>query len=569
MDLQVHQAMLAIALKQADSTLRNESGGTGADLSSFKALWLGNMLTDLNQGTAFFDAVSGTRPNPYDVTNEDGDYVPPDSLKEVAAQWVNLIQIVWENDWERTQKAAGESASLLAGLGNTEKSIQPTSLLDIGGYNPLDHFDVVDGFETIGSTCAPIRSEAEEFTAQPVPLLSRTAYEGVYGHALMQMRCLFPRAKGNPNDLRILGRALHTLQDFFGHSNYVELLILLAAKQIPEVGARLQPVFLRPSVDELDYLFYPTGEEALVRTPVVTGRFDRADTLWTLLGILRNQLIPEQDDLWQAGMFPTHASDQEADYDSHHRLTFKILFGTFSDNTMIGRAVKSLKWIDEAKHVLDDVTAFLHRGAIAIVEEVAGMFLEKREHRSLLHDLSVLLGAPKDKKLNRYLEVGRIDFARAQIVRGLREGALDLARPGVKSEELTKYKDELRGLIPKLMTAEHCKKDFEDFVKRAKRDLSLTAPRLLPHHTVLAKDHDSGQPEQRLLYKIACSLATDATRDVLVHYFRGDDFSAVENTLRKYYQHPERFLAEPGNRARVAHWVEQLYGVRWYQFALP
>ncbi len=31
------------------------------------ALWMGNMLTDINQGTAFFDAVSGTRPNPYDT----------------------------------------------------------------------------------------------------------------------------------------------------------------------------------------------------------------------------------------------------------------------------------------------------------------------------------------------------------------------------------------------------------------------------------------------------------------------------------------------------------------------
>lgn len=568
MDLQVHQAMLAIALKQADSKLKNESGGTGADLSSFKALWLGNMLTDLNQGTAFFDAVSGTRPNPYDVTNEDGDYIPVDSLKEVEKQWVNLIQIVWKNDWERTENAARASSSLLAGLGNDETIIEPRTLLEIGGYNPLDHFDVVDGFETTDQTS--VRGEAEEFTTQPVPLLSRTAYEGVYSHALMQMRCLFPRNKGNHNDLRILGRALHTLQDFFGHSNYVELLILLAAKQSPAVGGRLQPVFLRPSPDELDYLFYPAKEEELARTPVVTGRFDRADTLWTLLGILRNQLIPEQDDLWQAGMFPTHEAGHDADYDAHHKLAFKMLFGTFSDNsTMMGRAVRSLKWIDEAKHLLDDVTDFLHRGAVAMIEAVADMFLEKPEHRSLLHDFSVLLGTPKDKKLNRYLEIGRIDFARAQIVRGLREGALDLARPGVKSEELNRYKDELRGLIPKLMTTEHCKKDFEDFVKRAKRDLSLTVPRLLPHHTVLAKDHDSGQPEQRLLYKIACSLATDVTRDVLVHYFRGDHFSAVENTLRKYYQHPERFLTEPGNLARVTRWVEQLYGVRWYQFALP
>ena len=79
MDLSVHQAMLAIALRRAHEEL-----GDGIDLRCFKALWMGNMLTDINQGTAFFDAVSGTRPNPYDT---DGVYKAAPSLEEVREPW--------------------------------------------------------------------------------------------------------------------------------------------------------------------------------------------------------------------------------------------------------------------------------------------------------------------------------------------------------------------------------------------------------------------------------------------------------------------------------------------------
>lgn len=562
MDLSVHQAMLAIALRKAHEEL-----GDGIDLRCFKALWMGNMLTDINQGTAFFDAVSGTRPNPYDTG---GVYKAAPSLEEVREPWTNLIHAVWDQDWKRTEEAARDHDSLLRGFNNPDPLINPGTLEQIGGYNPLDHFDVVDGFDAQGNL---VQGESDEFAKQEIPLFSRTAYFGVYQHADSYLSSFFNsinspgdlKSRNDPDALRYIGKALHTLQDFFSHSNYVELLLLLAAQQITPVKERLAPVLSRASRDELGYLYYPVTdrnqkiEELLAQTPVVTGRFDRTDTLWTLLGILRNHLMPEQNDLWQTGMSPPK------DGDAHHKVAFHILFGTFSENTTIGRSMRTLAWLDSAKHAMEKVTDFLRQGVIRVCTTVARQFFQREDDKNtLINDLATLLGASNGSELNRYLEVGRLDFARAQIVRGLRVQDLEISSDSSLDEKRQRYQNELRLLLPSLGQTADPQTKVKDFLNRAGKGLSIE-PRVLPHHTLLAKDHDTGQPEQRLLYKIACCLATDVTKELLVHYFRGSNYGDVRATLNKYYQHPARFLEIPGNRERVIQWVDQLYGVRWYR----
>lgn len=574
MDLSVHQAMLAIALKRAKKELAAE--GQRVDLGCFKALWLGNMLTDVNQGTAFFDAIDNFRPNPYSINDNIGQYIPSPSLERKQEYWEKLIKQVWLADWKRTKADASRPSSILAELGENDNDIVPGNLYLIRGYDPLDHFDVVDAFKD-GKPC---RSEAEELSfsttqskTQTVPLLSRTAYEGVYEHAVAFLSVAFAATKAEritePVNLRLLGQALHTLQDFFGHSNFVEILMLLAAHRIPAVQNRLQPVLQQAQRDELLYLYYPTSDESLTSLPVVTGRFDRADTVWTLLGIWRNQLLPEQTDLWQGGIGVKSLDDP------HHQFIFNILFGCFSDNTPLADILNIIEDIDGFKHALESVNDFVLRGVSALMNTVAKLFLPKPT-AILLREFSDLFVNISKKDLQKYHRVADIDFIRTDIVKSLRERSLEVANLAPKAL-IDRYREELRTLLPKLIDSSNGQQEINEFVRRVEKELDTFSEtesargipvRILPHHTLLAKDHDVSQPEQRLFYKIACCLATDVSREILVHYFRGDPWEAAEATLKSYYQHPARYLEQPGMESRVTQWVEQLYGVRWYQYAL-
>jgi hypothetical protein len=102
--------------------------------------------------------------------------------------------------------------------------------------------------------------------------------------------------------------------------------------------------------------------------------------------------------------------------------------------------------------------------------------------------------------------------------------------------------------------------------KRLLRKLTPHNPGL-PHHTLLAKDHDVGHPEQRLAYKLACCLATDVTTEILIAYFGGKSIQDINPILGRYYQHPRHFLDDKTFLASLARSVGAMYGVRWWRYA--
>ena len=108
-------------------------------------------------------------------------------------------------------------------------------------------------------------------------------------------------------------------------------------------------------------------------------------------------------------------------------------------------------------------------------------------------------------------------------------------------------------------------KTLED---KLKSDIGRHGPKVLPHHTLLAKDQDTGQPECRLGFKIATLLAVDLTAQVLEQYLTGGDMKAVEVVLRNRIRYPEMLLKDnPNIAAAFQNVVPTIYGERWWQVA--
>jgi hypothetical protein len=99
-----------------------------------------------------------------------------------------------------------------------------------------------------------------------------------------------------------------------------------------------------------------------------------------------------------------------------------------------------------------------------------------------------------------------------------------------------------------------------------------TTSMLLPHHSLIAKDHVGGEAGGQLRFKLACLLATEVSAKMLEWHFAAtvpklDDYDAI---ARQSLIHPWRFLQAAGNGARgVGERVRLADGTaRWQRLAL-
>lgn len=498
MDLPVHRTMLFCGLRRAATRVGRVRGTNVVD--TFHPLWLGNWLTDMNQATAFFDAAE-KRVDPY-ARWHNGRYALPSTVTDNAELWTKLFQSLWLEEWKG-------AAGLTAFRGLPDTGARPQSADDVGGYDPYDHGDVVDRLDANGS---PILDEHLEFEPASRTGMTRTASEMIFVNAVD--RWLFPAFQTAPRDrathlpsLSNLGHATHVLADFFGHSNYVEVALKLAA------GRGYLPSDCAELIQSEEFGTFTSYQSAAdpARTVIQTGRFDRIDLIASLLGIYRAALVPSGRDLADGGFQAGQAS-------SHRDLVFEVLFDTFS-NTPFEKALSQMKALSELNEFVEKVGATVQRGLIHIASWVAGSFLEKPAEKAALDDLTDLAIVANSTPAADYARMGRLVYLEHVI-----EG---------------KLRDELaRASGPKL-----------------------------PHHALINKDHDLGDPEGRLVHKLACCLATDVTTDVLALYFGGADFKDVRPVLERYYRHPATFVDAPAFRASLVTAIDRMYGIRWWQCA--
>jgi hypothetical protein len=496
MDLPVHRTMLLFALKRA-------AARRGQDLApAFHRLWLGNWLTDMNQATAFFDALEERR-DPYARWKADGTYDQPQAVRENREPWTRLFRSLWAHEW-----ASAVAEPAFAALPASDAT--PASADEIGGYDPRDHGDVVDRLDAKGD---PILDEHLEFEPVPRTGMTETARGSVLSYGLERwIRPAFSTpAKARLADrfgLSMLGHATHVLQDFFAHSNFVELVLQIAAHRgnLPSDCAAL--IRTERSGTFVAY----RAEDDPARTPVMTGRFDRIDLVASLLQIYRTGLLPPEGDLVAGGFAPgtpTARSD----------LLFEVMFGTFSKNTFATRALEALKALDTFHDVVSSLGDAVRRGVVRTFGWVARRLTDDAATQASmkeLEDLAVIANSA---------------------------GAADFARVG------------------RLMYVEHV------IEQRLRDEAGRGGPPRLPHHTLVNKDHDVAQPEARLAHKLACCFATDVTTEVLGLYFSGASADDVVPVLERVYRHPRDLMDAPVFRDRLWQAVDDLYGVRWWQHA--
>lgn len=515
MDLKVHRTMLFLGMRRAEGRLKQLL------FKHFKYIWIGNWLTDMNQASAFFAFFDKN----YDHYKSYGlgGYKFPSFINENKDAWVRLFNGIWHHEWTELRKL-----DHFRGIPDPQLEIEHID--QIGCYYPYDHFDVVDPLNANGN---PTSREAEEFSnnlyPKPpdddhfhpgYPLMTTTAYYGVFKYCFEDLlfQAYDQRRPGEEERMRIslhfLGRALHTLQDFFAHSNYIELLLTYAINHL-DIDDDLKTVMRAERVG--NFAAY-CNHELPERTPVMTSRFDTEDTLVSILKIYCDSLVPEWQDLAAGGYQHTEPVDAQT-------RIFNILFGSFSDNPFITSGIKVAKTVTAVSDFFDEVGEKIETGLLDFVGWAAKLFTKKSDHKSIDTVLDYIKLLDK-KETENFIKRGQVEYLIHTIEKRLHA-------------KLTKFESQ-----PELRFC-------------------------LPHHTLLAKDTDTSHPECRLAYKLACFMATSVTSDVLYHYFSGGEHKELMDLLQLYYRHPVYLLNDPtatnsGDLKRV---IDALYGKRWWLYA--
>lgn len=500
MDAKVHRAMLKIAAEQAMKRIKSEGKRPSVDLqNAFWAIHQGNWLTDMNQATCFFDLLE-KRGDPYSVLDlSKRRYNLPSTVTKNETKWTNMFRELWAHECQ--------DARLEPFLPRDAGKDAPLNPQIIGGYYPMDHFDVVDPTNDRGET---VSREDREFETAATQKMTLTAHHGIFHYALdFWLRPQFMKHgqdRTSPDALRSIGHAAHILQDFFGHSNFVELLLMIAATRSDVLHDDLVSALGRERSGTFGSFWQKDANQPSA-TPVMTGRFDRIDTIAAILGIYRNGLVRPWSDLGAGGLGGVHGDTND--------LIFDVMFGTFSDRPYASGARSVVRTLLNADTAMEGVKEAVRKGALSLFAEIAERFASA-ETKASIEEVKSLIASANVNVVKRYATVGRILCLEHVIERDLREQIRDAGRPK------------------------------------------------LPHHTLLAKDRDVSHPEVRLAYKLACLLATEVTTELLYHYAVGSSLDAVESLLHRYFRHPADYLEEPSIRAALRERTDRLYGGRWW-----
>lgn len=178
-------------------------------------------------------------------------------------------------------------------FGYSTKEFEVTSER-LGCYRPEEHIDNPKGYEG-GSSSGPHRQLRLQVLPEELAVHSQTAmknyianqeFTGINDTSLdyIEKQLVAAIACGRARDPEAythLGAALHTLEDFVAHSNWLELCIQMLGSQMGEG---------MPEAAAMTNVFAFTGKAARVRTqrglvaPLVTGTFGALDLYQTLLG---------------------------------------------------------------------------------------------------------------------------------------------------------------------------------------------------------------------------------------------------------------------------------------------
>ncbi|MBU1412683.1 hypothetical protein KKC22_14320, partial [Myxococcota bacterium] len=488
MDLKVHRAILLLALQRVKQRIDPKKSIIKPDEllnKTFYPLWHGNWLTDMNQASAFFDVLENKYQDPYTRWRSRGTYDFPQVIRDHQTEWKNLFNALWKEECKTVAQFPAFSK-----FTPPAPQLTVTDANQIGGYYPYDHFDVADRMRPLCPQCngpmsmtadqeqwtctdpqhAPLQTGAEgNVQWEPVPdsvefdnakdKLSHTIHRGVFTECLWgPMNTALVGQREHVDNLRILGKALHTLQDLFAHSNFVELLLLCGDSRGLLPDALSDALKAERVGSYAAYAF----DSSVDNTIVVPGRFDQMDTVASILKIYRENLVPRWEDL-ETGGYDGHAGKTRD-------LMVEVLFGTFSNQPFAPAALATVKKAIGVSNFIASVREKIQRGAIEFFGWVAKKLCDSETEQAINQVQSLLLAA-NDVQAKDYAKAGRIMYLEHVISKRLEE--------------------------------------------KLRNDRQVPGCKVLPHHTLLAKDQDVSHPECRLGFKLASLLAVDLTAQIL------------------------------------------------------
>jgi len=508
MDIHVHNRLLWYGCNNAAKKL-NGKNSIGDPRAYFPFLVRGSWANDVNQATLFANDLPRNEKAP-----------KPD----VAVQ--RLFNELWKQ----------EKSAILGGM-QREKSV-PTEISEkakqisaeesdvpshFGNYSYMDHFDINENKPRIeyGDKISnnQIALTIDEVKNDHIP--NRLDHSTFIRNA--------PRTKEdrlNYEHLTSLGRALHTAQDFFAHTNYTELLLWTLAWKDPQGKSALDEDiifgfnnpdrFLIKTLYESIYTPLPTtpGEiEKLTKkntimwygkspeaTPLVSCLFDKRDLAYSMINLLIHHL----------------ESDAEGGGSENNINLLLSVFGL--------PAKPIIKFIKDTVNPIAEIFNSLGK-----------------QVRKLIVD--TVLEDPRVK-----------NSAAVQTFRKLMDT--------FESAEAADWSQ-----AGKLKYVLH---SLEQNMSRELDNQSTDPDKAqLPHHSIIHKDYITYQPEKALRFRISAYLAVKVTEAIVLEHFSNEpNIENINSLLGKYMMHPaEQLNKNILDKKNLLTFIQKSYGTRWTEIA--
>jgi len=477
MDLPVHDQILWQACLAARARLKAEER-IADPVHYFPLLVRGSWFNDTCQVSPFTDLLTKPPPDPAKSYG----FTPGD----VSAAFFDAY---WSQELDRVIARLGRYDGQAA-VKASQLAIELQNAADFGQYLSHDHLDVL-------SEDAAVH---EYGIAGPMAATVRESLNSVGGRFEFASIGKTPDVRMNPARVSSLGRGLHTVADFFAHTNYVELLLWALAEQgklpKPIVGVLdcdpgslpFDPAFfgahpLDEGVKKKEHIFLyapvtpPNGFDAEALkvpalwlgatakvTPLASCVFDKSDTAYSMLKIFARYLESEKDG---------ETTEQ--------KLNFLFSIMDVSGTPLGAAPLRILAKLQDAISGVFDAAGRLMRNALA------GYLEGKAEGGAANGDVyklsAALIRKYEGAEANDWAQAGRLRYLAHSVHHGM-------------GRTLAKQLADAPG-----------------------------KPRL-PHHTLLSKDHPSARPDEQLRFALACTLATEVTTRLLMWHFAKPDPTA-------------------------------------------
>lgn len=354
-----------------------------------------------------------------------------------------------------------------------------------GRYNRFDHLDVTD--------TDPAKEYDDPFAKDRLGR-AHTAHTTVTSHVVTRLESSLADLdlRRDPRALTALGRGLHTLADVFAHSNYVELLLWSLAWR-NQLSPTLINAFNKDnksndkSKDWLRCPLPPQGprDPKLFRNAILWYGDSPEETPFV------SSLFDTNDTVFSLlHIYAAHLRRTDGKPQTEPMLDIAMAIFDIQGAPLIKAGWAVLEGIGNVFDAIGQAA----RSLLASGMEASADNASDQKMRDLMHSTAGLIRTYDSQKAKDWAEAGQLSF---------------LAR-------------ELQSQMVLQLAGQ------------------TSAVKLLPHHSLLAKDHVENEASGLLRFKLACMLATEVSAQLMERHF-----SSGTPNVDDYKQMADRVLIHP------------------------